>query len=926
MGEHRVVYGLLEPYVDHGIENSAELFDLFIRSAVGSNKKDRASELLRRKIGVINRTTAERLVETLESIGELGLHSQILSEMDSSILDSSKIIRSFFSVRLKFSGGMNPLIFLSKLTSRKQESVNLSYFVESWILQEVPHSRAISLIVASRSSTIVKLSCILSIYHSKKEESGVRETLVKIRSSLGNYEITAGNTLLLERAGNIAFSYGEFGTSLELMEILEKSGRTGRGLVSNKIRSLISLGKNDEARIFLFSNRDTLSRVGFLRFLMDLGEIESIDEEMRMIEEEKLSVSEGKKMAEINFRLNRHVEYCDYFRGHIFDGDYSLTDLTRYFHALCKIGEEGRLVQEYWELRRVHSSHPKSRSILAITGYDFNLCDDYVEEVEISFMMEPRDFKNAIFVCNSFLALERIDLAYFFYSKKIDTIINSREGLELGRRIAEAMHDLEINPSDIIFENLSDEPIYSDVKSIEIIIRELGKERGTEEESKLVRRIGVHSHTLGIGGAERQVSLLLRGLSQGKIKSESFGFVTNEIPKGVRYQDSYYPLMEDYEINIFEYNKPLGFYGGKNEDGFSERVLRHISPLKRRRILAMESIFREEGYTIVHTWQDWCNIYGGIAALIAGSEKVILSGRTLPPIMKSRLQARSGRSYQQAYKLLLGKENVSMVHNSYSGRKEYSLWLDQKIDDSSVIHNCVDYGSQKVVRKRKSELQKIDIPEYSLVIGNVGRFSSDKRPWLFLAVAELILSNGRGDGFSPELRDWLIQNCCDYGEIVESAEEFASEITDRVHFVMVGDGPQYHKAIRVVEESEILRERVHLTGFSPNVIDFLNIFDCFLLTSKVEGLPNVIIEAQYCGVPVLTTDAGGSRECIIEGETGKVAEDETVIGIAKELYKILEDESFRKGATRKAKKFAKREFGQKTWTKRMNEIYNEVLK
>jgi glycosyltransferase involved in cell wall biosynthesis len=43
-----------------------------------------------------------------------------------------------------------------------------------------------------------------------------------------------------------------------------------------------------------------------------------------------------------------------------------------------------------------------------------------------------------------------------------------------------------------------------------------------------------------------------------------------------------------------------------------------------------------------------------------------------------------------------------------------------------------------------------------------------------------------------------------------------------------------------------------------------------VLLSRYEGLPNVLIEAQYMGVRVVTTPAGGAAECLIDGVTGHV--------------------------------------------------------
>ena len=60
---------------------------------------------------------------------------------------------------------------------------------------------------------------------------------------------------------------------------------------------------------------------------------------------------------------------------------------------------------------------------------------------------------------------------------------------------------------------------------------------------------------MDIGGAERQVSLLLNLLSKGKVNSSSFSLITNIIPKKADYSETYYPDMED-KLEIFEYSKP----------------------------------------------------------------------------------------------------------------------------------------------------------------------------------------------------------------------------------------------------------------------------------------------------------------------------------------------------------------------------------
>ena len=132
---------------------------------------------------------------------------------------------------------------------------------------------------------------------------------------------------------------------------------------------------------------------------------------------------------------------------------------------------------------------------------------------------------------------------------------------------------------------------------------------------------------------------------------------------------------------------------------------------------------------------------------------------------------------------------------------------------------------------------------------------------------------------------------------------------------------RFSRAKEIIEKSDILRGKVHLIGFTDRVGEYLRNFDCFLLTSRVEGLPNVIIEAQACGVPVLSTNAGGSRECIIEGETGIIAYDDSPNEMCKYLNEIISNDSFTKKTKKLGAKFVEKKFGIKTYSKSINKLY-----
>ena len=165
--------------------------------------------------------------------------------------------------------------------------------------------------------------------------------------------------------------------------------------------------------------------------------------------------------------------------------------------------------------------------------------------------------------------------------------------------------------------------------------------------------------------------------------------------------------------------------------------------------------------------------------------------------------------------------------------------MDIENSNIGVIHNGVDF--EMMEERRRSELvqsrmSKFGFRDGHLVIGGVFRLEPGKRVDLWLKTFEECLK------FEDSLRG-----------------------------VIVGGGRMEGALKRWVEERG-LKRRILLTGFEEDVASWLDEMDIFLLTSITEGLPNVLIEAQGFGVPVVTTDAGGAREVVENNTTGIVVE------------------------------------------------------
>ena len=123
---------------------------------------------------------------------------------------------------------------------------------------------------------------------------------------------------------------------------------------------------------------------------------------------------------------------------------------------------------------------------------------------------------------------------------------------------------------------------------------------------------------------------------------------------------------------------------------------------------------------------------------------------------------------------------------------------------------------------------------------------------------------GAGDadfivGIVATLRSWK-----GHRYLIEGFAKALSTRTDGapndMRLVIVGDGPQ-RDALEALVDAQNIRRNVRFAGNQPNVIPWLHAMDLFALPSYAnEGVPQAILQAMGCGVPVITTDAGAIAE------------------------------------------------------------------
>lgn len=107
--------------------------------------------------------------------------------------------------------------------------------------------------------------------------------------------------------------------------------------------------------------------------------------------------------------------------------------------------------------------------------------------------------------------------------------------------------------------------------------------------------------------------------------------------------------------------------------------------------------------------------------------------------------------------------------------------------------------------------------------------------------------------------------------------------------VIAGKGPMREDVLALADDLG-LRDVVSMPGYVENPYGYFRQADVFLLSSRLEGLPTVLIEALACGCPVVATDCpSGPREILDGGTYGRLVSMGDVDGLADAVLETLAD-------------------------------------
>ena len=138
------------------------------------------------------------------------------------------------------------------------------------------------------------------------------------------------------------------------------------------------------------------------------------------------------------------------------------------------------------------------------------------------------------------------------------------------------------------------------------------------------------------------------------------------------------------------------------------------------------------------------------------------------------------------------------------------------------------------------------------------------------------------------------------------------------HLVVIGDGPELPRL------TALHAEAVHFLGLRRDVPELLRDLDVFALASLNEGIPNTVLEAMACGLPVVATAVGGTPELIRDGANGYLVAPRDYAVMAERLSLYLGDDVLRLTHGRRNRDIIHASFSTGSMVKGYEEVWRRV--
>lgn len=312
----------------------------------------------------------------------------------------------------------------------------------------------------------------------------------------------------------------------------------------------------------------------------------------------------------------------------------------------------------------------------------------------------------------------------------------------------------------------------------------------------------------------------------------------------------------------------------------------------RKAYLKLKQIIKDFQPDIVHTHASKAGALGRRAAV---SCKVPIIVHTFHGHV---FHSYFGKLKTQIFKTIersLAKKSSAIIAISDTQRREITeIHKVVKPEKMQVIPLGFDLlpFREKRINERTNTRNKFNIDDDTVAIAIVGRLAPIKNHDYFLDVIEHILPR----------------------------------IDKKVAVFIVGDGSERVSVqARVDQINAKFDNCIKMTSWIEDIGTFNAGMDIICLTSKNEGTPVSLIEAQAAGIPVITTDVGGVRDIVLEGETGYIIPVNDRELYEEKLMDLIQNEKKREIMSQNGWNHVEEKFHYRTLVKNMEALYMQLL-
>jgi glycosyltransferase involved in cell wall biosynthesis len=349
--------------------------------------------------------------------------------------------------------------------------------------------------------------------------------------------------------------------------------------------------------------------------------------------------------------------------------------------------------------------------------------------------------------------------------------------------------------------------------------------------------------SLGTGGTQRQVVEYLRRLGPGQPVHLIALFDSND------------RFLRELEHSGIE---PVILVRGCRASRLGRAAVRFLP--NTTALIALTARLRSSRPSCVVSWLFQANVIATSAARLAGVPRVVASVRNMST-WKSWPGFR--RWWYWLADRVTAPLNDVIFANSQAAANDFVRWTRLPDLPVEVVPNGLDVDAL-LAAPYTDVRHRHGLPSDLPVLLTVGRLSFEK----------------------------------DQETLLRSCARLATR-TQRWHLFVVGHGV-LETRLRQLAEDLGLHAHVTFTGRVDDPQSYYRTATLFVLSSRIEGLPNALIEAQILGVVAVTTDCGGAGDVVDDGQTGRVVPIGDVDALARNIEELLRENETRAAMGRAA--------------------------